>query len=244
MTANYSRSLAGAPALLLTLFTSSSVFATTAGVPGPSVKSDDRSYQYRASYRPSEDGGPHSFTHRMHYQHSLDDSRRLRFILQQSKTEGKEWELRYSRVEYMWQYNEGTETGRASGLRFDLQLVEGDDEPHFARVGWITQFDWLGARTRLNAFVGRDFGEDADSGLSLATRAEMTWATGKARIGFQMFNGYNTTSDMGDFEEQRHQIGPVISGKAGEWSLFGSYLFGVSDRAPDGAVRFNIGRSL
>ncbi len=228
---------------ILAIFTSSAV-ATTAGVPGPNVSATDRSFEYRTSLRPDEGARPAEFSHRLHYQHGLSDTRRLRVMAQQGKREGSDWELRYTRAEYQWQYRKGAAGGAASALRFDLQLVEGDDEPHFARVAWITQFNVGDARTRFNVFLRRDFGDRARSGLALQTRGEMTWRMNEQRIGFQMFNGFNTTSDIGGFDEQSHQIGPVLSGRAGEWRWFASYLAGVSDRAPDGAVRFFIGRSL
>lgn len=223
---------------------SAPLLATTAGVPGPGVTAGDRSVEYRASHRPGDGGGPWTYSHRLHYQHALDDSRRLRVIAQQSKTEGRDWELRYTRLEYQWQYKESDAKGVSSAFRFDLQLVEGDDEPHFARVAWTTQFNLFSARTRLNAFVSKDFGDRARDGLSLATRAEMTWSMGRNRLGFQMFNNLNTTDDIGGFDEQRHQIGPVLTGGLGDWRWFASYLAGISDRAPDSEWRFFFGRSL
>lgn len=218
--------------------------ATTSGVPGPGVTAGDRSIEYRASYRPDEGPRPGVFTHRLHYQHALDDSRRLRVIAQHGKTDVSDWELRYTRLEYQWQYRERDDNGRSSGLRFDLQLVEGDDEPHFAGVVWTTEFPLGGATTRLNAFVRKQFGDRAASGVNLATRAEIAVNVDGTKLGLQLFNGYGSSGNVGSFDEQRHQIGPIVSRRFGRWQVFASYLTGLSDSAPDGAFRLFIGTSL
>lgn len=217
--------------------------ATVSGVPGSKVTEGDRSWEYRSSYQNS-DNGPSAFSHRAHYQHALNDRQRVRFIVTQAQREGSPIELSGGRFEYLWQYHKPGNDSAGSAFRFDLQIAEGDNEPHFGRVVWIKEFSNGPWRSRFNLLVGKDFGENARSGASLASRGQISRGVGDYTIGTQYLGSYNTFNDMRSFDEQRHQAGIFVSRKFGDWRVFGSYLAGVSDRSPDHAVRFFFGKSL
>ena len=219
--------------------------ATTSGVPGPSIKEGDRTWEYRSNFQDVDDSRPDRFDHRLHYQHAHNANHRSRFILQQSQREGDGIELVWGRFEHQWQYQKANEKGTTGAFRFDLQYAEGDNtQRHFARVGWLTDYKLGSYSARLNLFVGRDFGDARRSGISLASRAQFTRKISGYTLGLQMFNNYNTTSDMGRFNRQRHQVGPMVSKKVGNWTVFGSYLAGVTSRGPEDAFRLFLKRSL
>jgi len=67
--------------------------------------------------------------------------------------------------------------------------------------------------------------------------SQITRKVGNVRLGLEMFNDLNRTTDFGDWEEQGHQIGPVIKFKVGNLSVFGSYLIGASSSAEDDNFR-------
>lgn len=221
----------------------SPAYATTSGVPGPSVKAGDRSWQYRSNFETTEND-PSVFEHRLHYQHAHGESNRSRVIFQQAQTEGESLELVWVRYEHQWQYQEANENGTTGAFRFDFQFAEGDNRRHFARAGWLKDTKVGAYSARLNLFVGRDFGDGARSGVSFAARSQLTRKFGDNSVGLQTFSSMNTSAGMQRFNRQSHQIGPIVSRKFGDWSVFASYLAGVTSRAPDDAFRLFIGYSL
>ena len=54
------------------------------GVFGPGVRDGDRSAEYRGAFVPEEDGRDSRSVHRLHYQYALNDSVRLRGVVQGS----------------------------------------------------------------------------------------------------------------------------------------------------------------
>ena len=65
------------------------------------------------------------------------------------------------------------------------------------------------------------------------------------RFGLEVFNDFNNTKSFGSFDDQEHQIGPVLKAKIGsDWSLLGSLQFGLSDGAADRDYRFHLIRSF
>ncbi|MCR9259788.1 MAG: transporter [Pseudomonadaceae bacterium] len=234
------------PALLMLATLPQVVWANTSGVFSPDVKAGDRMWEYRTSFEPNDGGVEDVFSHRLHYQHALNDQSRLRLIGLQSDN-GGDLEFRYMRVEYQYQYLEDEDAGWDSALRFELQIAEGDDLPHRFRVAWTGKVDvtdrW---QLRANLITGREFHSGADSGLSVETRWQATYAVGGGtRFGIEAFNDLNTTDDFGGFNEQEHQAGPIVKMRLGRgWSLDFSYLFGLSDDAPDENLRMHLKYSL
>ncbi|XOV82352.1 MAG: transporter [bacterium] len=220
--------------------------ANTTSVFSPDVKEGDRMWEYRTSFEPNDGGQEDVFAHRLHYQHAFNGQSRLRVIGQQSDN-GGDLEFRYMRLEYQYQYLEDEDAGWDSALRFELQLAEGDDLPHRFRLAWTGKVDatdrW---QLRANLITGREFHSGADSGVSLETRWQATYALdGGTRLGLEMFNDLNTTADIGGFDDQEHQLGPIVKLKLGRgWSVDFSYLFGLSDGAADENLRMHLKYSL
>lgn len=88
------------------------------------------------------------------------------------------------------------------------------------------------------------------SGSSNVTNFEYAWRT-KYLLNKSIEPGIEIYGEMGEFahvspsDQQDHRIGPVISGQlahtaGGKWMYELGYLFGVSDAAPDGTLKFNI----
>ncbi|MFT7242810.1 MAG: hypothetical protein ACI82A_000150 [Candidatus Azotimanducaceae bacterium] len=226
--------------LVLLLITPDFALATTSGVPGASVREGDRSAEYRTSYRPSEGSRPASFNHRFHYQQSLNDKLRIRGIVQYVDGPSQDVETQWFRVEGFWQYSKHP-NGNAAALRLDLQKSDSSNATDFARLNWIGERKFGALNARLNLLVGKEFGDRARNGLSMGSRFEFSLRTESGlKYGLQYLNTLNTTSDFGSFDEQRHEIGPMLEYKTGDWGLFGSYLAGVSNAAPDAAVRFSL----
>ena len=219
--------------------------ANTGTVFSPEVDAGERAAEYRGSYVPEDGASPDVYTHRLHYQHAFDDQWRARLIALQRSVDGGSFDYRYTRLELQWQYLEDQSAGWDAALRFEAQL--GDGTPDRLRLAWTGKVDvGAGWQLRANALIGRQFGDGAASGLQMETRAQATYAIGNGvRLGLEMFNGLNTTADTGSFDDQEHQLGPILKAKLGRsWSINASYLAGISDAADDGDWRLIIARDF
>ena len=221
---------------------------TTGGVFGPGVSAGDRTLEYRAAFAPVDGSDDVRFVHRLHYQHALNESWRLRGVLQGSDVETGRQEFNFFQAELQWQFLEKNERGLVSALRLDGRITEGDDGPDLIGLNWTTDWnidaDW---RIRGVLLVGKQIGEGRLGGVNLETRTSLTYrADENLRIGIESFNFYgNTSAGLGSFKDQRHQLGPSASLTLGNrWSLFGGILFGLSNPAPDTDYRLWITKSF
>ncbi|MBB5519335.1 hypothetical protein [Amphiplicatus metriothermophilus] len=214
----------------------------TSGVSNADVKAGDRAVEYRAAFAPAHDGREAAFAHRLHYQHSFNDSWRARVIVSQRKRGDGDLDFRSATLDARWQFLEDEEAGWDSAFNFDVVIPDDGDGPGRVRVGWLAKVEpgegpW---ELRGNLYAGREYGDRARDGLTLETRFEATRGFGDGfRFGAQMFNDYNATADLGGFDDQRHQLGFVAKGKIARGLKYeAGALFGLSARAPDADMRF------
>ncbi|HPE29620.1 MAG TPA: hypothetical protein PLV61_00415 [Parvularculaceae bacterium] len=216
----------------------------TAGIANPDVKAGARSFEYRAAYETRDDGRPGAFAHRLHYQQSFDESWQGRVVLLQSERGGEALEFRSISLEVMRQFVESeTSGGWESAFRVDGLIPLADSQPGRIRAAWLNSYefddDW---KLRAALYFGREIGDLARSGVSIETREEISRrVAGDFRIGVQAFNNFNTTAQFGVFNEQRHQLGPMLKGAiTNRLSYTASALFGVSRDAADADFRLFI----
>jgi hypothetical protein len=230
--------LAAAPALA----------QNTSGVSGADVKAGAQEFEYRAAFAPESDGKPSAFAHRLSYKHAFDGSWSAKVIALQSERGGGDLEFRSVSIEVLKQFLESEDTGGwDSAIRVDGLIPTEDNRPGRARAAWLNSVDFgEGWQARGNIYMGREIGDLAKDGFTLETREELTRKLDNGmRIGAQMFNNLNTTAHLGSFDEQRHQIGPVIKGKISKHVGYNAgVLFGISDKAPDTDFRLFITYSL
>ena len=161
--------------LFLTPFNSS---ATTAGVPGATLRPHDRAFDYRVSS--AHDTLPATLDHRFHYQHSLAARFRVRGILAFRDAAGSSIELNWSRLELQWQLR--TLKNGADGLRFDLQRSDQSNRADFVRVAYFRSGNIGSTAYRINLFAGKENGAAARDGATLAVRTELSWKVGDMKL--------------------------------------------------------------
>ena len=209
--------------------------ANTSTVFSPEVKAGTQALEYRTSYFPSDGDRDKVFSHRLHYQHAFDDTWRLRLIGQQRSVDGESLDYRYTRLELQQQYQESEDAGWDAAFRYELQISDESDSPHRVRLVWTAKTDiddyW---QLRTNLITGREFGEEDGNGLLLEVRGQATYKlAGGHRLGLEFFSDLNRTTDIGGFDDQEHQLGPVLKGKFGELKYNAGYLYGLSDSVRD-----------
>lgn len=91
----------------------------------------------------------------------------------------------------------------------------------------------------LNYILEKEVGDDAEEELEWG----LAWAT-RWRLHPAFEPGVELHMDFGEFEakhsfdEGKHFLGPVIAGAVGPMSYNAGYLFGLSDAAPDGRLKW------
>jgi hypothetical protein len=217
----------------------------TSSVFSPDVKDGTKAVEYRLSTLPEE--SPTEWAQRLHYQQAIDDTWRWRIIGLFFDPGRGGGEFRYARFELMQQFVESEKAGWDSALRYELQIADSDNQPSRGRVAWSGKWNWgEGWEFRANVLVGLQFGERSHDGILVEHRTQFTGALNeKWRLGLESFHDFNDTRAFGGFDDQEHQLGPILKGKFGDgWSVALSWLFGVSDSADDNDLRIHLIRGF
>lgn len=221
---------------------------STSGVSGSEVTAGEHLFDYRFAYSPENDGNDEGFVHRFHYQYGLTERLRGRALITFSKRGAEPLKARIASLEGLYQFKERDgKSGWDSAIRLDGNIPLEADKPGRGRVAWHNQYRFEdGVELRGVLLVGREFGDLARPGASIETREETTFPLkSRVRVGAQMFNVYGTTADFGSFDEQRHQIGPVVKGRLGEHLRYeASALIGVSEAASDADFRLFVSYAM
>lgn len=216
----------------------------TTSVFSPDVRAGSQLAEYRLSAVPQSGGD--AIAHRLHFQRAWSEDWRWRLIGLLSDSGADDLEYRYMRLELQNQFLSDDVGAWDAAVRYEFQIADNDDRPSQVRVAFTAKRD-LNAHWQIrgNFLTGREFGAESGDGFLLETRAQVTRALGDYRLGIESFNDFNDTQDTGNFDEQQHQLGPVLKGKIGKRGKFlFSTLFGVSGAADDTDIRLHLIRSF
>jgi hypothetical protein len=235
--------------LLLALAQVGSALAqSTSAVSGSEVTAGEHLVDYRIAYSPENDGKDEGYVHRFHYQYGFSDDWRGRVLLTLGKSGAEPVKPRVASLEILRQIVERRgKTGWDSAIRLDGNIPLIDGLPGRARIAWHNQYRFENkVELRSVVLVGREFGDLAAGGVSIETREEATYKLKSGvRVGAQMFNNFGTSAHFDEFDEQRHQIGPVVKGAIGKHLRFeASAIFGLSKAASDADIRLFVSYAL
>lgn len=116
----------------LVLFASYTVSANNVGgIYGPVVKTDDKSFQFRAAHSPSENGGNNLTVIRDHYQQAFRNNLRWRLVGQVRDVDGS-YEFDNAAAELVWQFKQKEDRHWDSALRFDFRTRKGSHPENIA----------------------------------------------------------------------------------------------------------------
>ena len=191
---------------------------------------------------------------RAHFDYAFTDWYQLRLITSFSQPDDEDWDFSSFTVENWLQWSEeaNDNSGFNGGLRFAYGLAD-DGGPDEAEVRFTLTdkfadvWEW-----RTNVIAEMEAGSGSQGGVDLETRFQVSRAfplealgTDDWRLGVEAFSEFGNSRDIPGFEDQAHQIGPVM--KAG-WEN-GVYLqtavrVGVTDGADDTMAKLFIGREF
>ncbi|MGQ0527559.1 MAG: FTR1 family iron permease [Alphaproteobacteria bacterium] len=140
-----------------------------------------------------------------------------------------------------WEFFEAGRYWLESGLKFEYgRNTSGDADGVAVKLLLAKE---AGKFSHLANFVfGQETGEDSSDDTSGA----FAWSTSYAvndmfQPGFEYYLNHDDVSDGGSFDDQGHQLGPVVYGGIGEHIGYeAGYLFGLSDSAADGEAKLII----
>ncbi|WP_421789256.1 hypothetical protein [Hyphobacterium sp.] len=229
------------------LLASPSLAQNVSSVFGPNVDQDDHEAEFRIGAAPNSQD-EWRYNSRLHYQRALNDSVRLRGIIQYTKPANGDLELRFIQGELLWQFLEETPGGHVSAFRFDARLAEGDNTPHQFGANWTHQWSFgEGWRLRGIALLDVDLGPGRSDGVFVGARSSLTRRLPNGlRTGVEYFGEFgNTEAGFGSFDQQEHSVGPMLSGPLNDkWGWYAGVQIGVSDGANDQDWQFTITREF
>ncbi|MEO1013562.1 MAG: hypothetical protein AAFX08_00080 [Pseudomonadota bacterium] len=194
---------------------------------------------YRAGWRPGENGGPDRYAQRIHYQERFAGRFLWRGIVQVNDADGEGLDFDFAQAEFFWLLTDENAPWSAA-LRFDARVREGSEPEEFA-LNLANEFRLTSKITaRFNILTKREIGDQRRQGLRFETRSNLFMRTdGGVIFGVESYNDHGSTADL-DFygPSQRQQTGPFAVWPLGdEFFLLTSALFGLNAQSPDADFR-------
>lgn len=221
----------------------------TGNVGSASITGGERSVEFRTGF---DDEG--NAAGRLHYDYGLNDWFQVRVIGTFRQPDGQDWNFSGLTFENWFQWSEEAEdnSGFNGGLRLSYGFSDGPGPDEIETRLTLTDkfadvWEW-----RANILAEVEAGEGSEGGVAFETRAQITRAISLNafgsedwRLGLEAFSEYGNTRDIPDFEDQAHQIGPVLKV---EWDN-GVYLqtavrSGVTRGADDTMFKLFVGREF
>ncbi|MEL7232303.1 MAG: hypothetical protein AAGJ85_07325 [Pseudomonadota bacterium] len=231
-------------------FSTASAQSRAGNVGSAGVTEGERGVEARIGF--DDDGNLGS---RIHYDHSFNDWYQLRLIGSFSQPDGGDFDFRSFTVENWLQWSEEADdnSGFNGGIRFAYGFADDSDDTDEAEVR-LTVTDKFadGWEWRTNVIAEMEAGDGSQGGIDLETRFQLSRAvdvnalqTDSWRLGVELFSEYGNSRDFADFDDQAHQIGPVVKAS---WDN-GVYIqaaarAGLTDGSDDSMAKFFIGREF
>lgn len=191
---------------------------------------------------------------RVQYEQAFSGWYQLRAIAAFRQPEDGSWDYSGLTIENWFQWAEESRDGAGfnGGLRLAYTLADGDGGDEAAARLTLTdrfaeRWEW-----RANLIASAGTSDDAESGVDLESRLQMTrslpgaaFAGGTWRLGAELFSEYGNSRDIPGLDQQAHQFGPVIKA---EWDN-GVYIqagarVGLTEGADNTMMKVFLGREF
>lgn len=191
---------------------------------------------------------------RVHYDHAFTDWYQLRLIAGFSQPEDKDWDFSSVTLEnwFQWREEARDNSGFNGGLRVAYSFADGAG-PDEAEVR-LTVTDKFadGWEWRANLKGEVETGDGSEGGIGLEARAQVSRALAMSalgsddwRLGVELFSEFGNSRDIPGFNDQAHQIGPVVKiGWENGVYVQSAVRVGVTDGSDDAMAKLFIGREF
>lgn len=213
------------------------------------------SFEQRMGYQfdednPREDG---RFRMRQHVDYGFTDWYAVRIVAEQDKRDDESLDFTGLTIENRFQFFEKRNHGWDGGVRLIYIFGASPGEPDEVDVRLIANVpvgeDWS---FRHNTILEHEIGDNAADGVLMELRTQMVrdfqleeGFVSKVSLGVEMFSDLGELNNVGSFDDQNHQIGPVMKANFGKGAYlqFG-YRAGLSDDAPDHLLKLFLGKKF
>ena len=221
----------------------------TGNVGSAGVSEGERAAEARVGF---DDAG--NAAARVQYEQAFSGWYQLRAIAVFRQPEDGGWDYSGLTVENWFQWAEESRDGAGfnGGLRLAYTLADGDGGDEAAARLTLTDRFAEGWEWRANLIASAGTSDDAESGVDLESRLQLTrslpgaaFAGGTWRLGAELFSEYGNSRDIPGLDQQAHQFGPILKA---EWDN-GVHIqvgarAGLTEGADDAMVKFFLGREF
>ncbi len=232
--------LPAAAACLAAVLALPTVATATLKVYSPIVEFRELEVEWRGGYefdpRPDRDG---THTHKFGAGYGVLPRLFLESYAEVEKTPGGEAEFEEVEVEGKIQLTEAGQYWLDAGLLVEYAAALEDGHDDDAAISALLQKQTGSLLHIANIIVGRTIasGADVETGLGWSTRYR---AGPRFEPGVEYHARFGPISGGTPFDRQTHYIGPVAYGRLGSLRYDVGYLFGLSDEASDGMVKWSL----
>lgn len=191
---------------------------------------------------------------RSQFQYAFTDWYQLRIIGAFSRPDDGDWNYSATTLENWFQWREEAEDGSGfnGGARIAYTFSDDNGPDEVALRLTLTDKFADGWEWRANLIGEIETGNGSADGVFLQTRVQVSrslsssaFGSSGLRLGIELFSEYGNSEDIPSFDEQAHQLGPVLKA---EWDN-GVYIqtgarFGLTDASDDSSFRLSLGREF
>lgn len=130
--------------------------------------------------------------------------------------------------------------GFSGGFKLVYSFADNTGSPDSVEVKGMVERKFGDLKLRGNLGLLWDVGDFATRDALLTSAVQgIVPVNDHLGLGVELFSEYGEIANIQDFDLQEHQLGPVLTYKLSDaFSIETGYLFGISDRASDGLVKF------
>lgn len=221
---------------------------TTSSVGSPNVKKGETEIEFRVGFTEDDDNSSQDERLRLRQQidHGFTDWYAGRIVLFQDDRKGNSFEHNSIRLSNRFHLLKADDYGFDFGARFEYTHADGDKKPSDALIGFYERIRFNDYDLRLNQLFTHDVGEDANNGVNLELRFQLTKKIAdNHRFGIESFNDFGNLTELSGFDDQDHDFGPVLKGKLFDrFDYETGYRYGLSDDAGDHNFKLFISQSF
>ena len=198
----------------------SNAASSTSNVGGSTVNEGLLSTELRLGFNEDDDSSSSDkrFRMREHVDYGFNDWYALRILTAQDKREGDNLEHQSFTIENRFQLIEKKDYGWDGGFRLSYSQSDGDKTPHEVELRLVAETAINDKWTiKHNTVIEHDIGEDSVAGISVELRHRLTRKFQSSlpyvksfELGLDMFNDFGNLRELSGYEEQDHQLGPVV----------------------------------
>lgn len=219
----------------------------TSKVSSPNVEKGKLEFEYRGGYDTDDlVTKDDKQLHKLVVNYGLTESLRPEVKAVIAKNPDHDAKITGIETSLRWQFFEPDEFFAAMALEGNFTASTQPNKTDKLGIKWLAEkkFDhWVHV---VNLSLEEEVGEHSENGASL----KLAWrshykVTSYFMPGIEYYGDTGKLRDHEPYENQAHQLGPVIHGKLGEHVKYeAGYLFGISDSATDGTAKLLVSYSM